>query len=354
MQGLELLRYVSKPSSRSGFPLTPNVNNCRFANNGGIFNYSNGSFGKTYGTVSIVHMTVNFTGNTTFNANIGSALVIFSATIDIAENGNMSFTNCTGRIGGAILLTGESSVIFVHNSTQLIFHNNTATERGGAIYVDQAQEHYSGYSYSCFIRYSDPSVDPKKWKTSFFFSNNTEDGGTANSIFAHSILPCVWPSSINSTLEDDISETFCWNSRWHMKEAIAVIRFLLQPANFSNANGYIMELLPGRPQLLNVTVFDDLQHDVTNKTLFSASLHGMDTNVQYISNNNQITLGIKPNTFTKILVQTMDTRTIYTEINVTIHPCPPGFVHDETQKVCACGDGFDKSVVCHQANSIHP
>ena len=344
------LDLFHKPTSPSGqFPTTARVTNCSFSRNGGRFNYSGDSFGRTYGTVNIDHMPVSFEQVITFDTNAGSALSILSATIDILDEANMRFTNCTGRIGGAISLIGSSSCIFVHNNTQLVFQNNMASEKGGAIYVDQSMEYYSAYSYSCFVRYHNTSIHPKDWTSSFHFSNNSVCGTTtSSSIFVHSILPCIWPSSIDSSMDEDIRDTFCWKG-WSYEDDNCSNQIHTSAASFQASKEH-EELFPGIPHYLDITAFDDLNRTVTEQTLFSASTplrgtHGESINLQYISDNS-ITLRNKPNTSTIIQLQTVDTRTVYTNIQVRVLPCPPGYVYNVDQKKCNCGNGFSKSVFC--------
>ena len=341
-----------EPTSLSESSVVPHLFNCSFTNNGRLYRNNTGSVKHTLGTVNVEHMPAKFNGNITFDRSKGSGLTIQSTKVHFMNNSRVTFTRCTGELGGAISIIGDSACILVYDNTEVEFRDNVATEKGGAIYVDQSKEHYTAYSYSCFIQYYDPPVHPDYWTSSFTFSNNTvrADCHNHNSIFAHSILPCVWPSSTHSTLEEDLLQTLCWSNRWKYDSANCSEQILTSAAMFENSTEYTIDVFPGWPNpLRDITVFDDFNHDVTNLTLFSASDGKNQMNSQYISSNAVLTMHSEPNTSTDVVIETVDTRTLSKQIHVNVLHCPPGFKYDDNDYgSCNCAGTFAETVVCKE------
>ena len=325
------------------------VENCTFTENGGLYRYVDGYEAATFGTMSVEQMPVTFQGEILFDKNKGSALLIQSSDVNFINNASAYFESNVGRIGAAITLRG-ASWITVSNGTELVFSNNTATEKGGAIYAEQTKEYYATYSHMCFIAYVDSRISPNEWESSFTFKNNTASG-KPNSIFASSILPCVWPTSLNSTLDYDISQTFCNWTNWEFTDGNCSNEVLTSAGRFSSSDGYTMTVYPGSKLNLNATVFDDFEHVVTKETIFSVSIHSDTTKVelqQYTSDSDTtITVYGHPDETANISIQTVDGRNIYTSIEIKLSPCPPGFKFENSSKSCECSlRSFAQNVYC--------
>ena len=328
--------------------LIPVVDNCNFTRNGGVYKYTKGVEGVTFGTVNLENMPVTFKHVTLFTENVGSALTIQSSDVLFADESTSSFIANNGRIGAGIAMLGDSW-IGVGSGTRLVFDRNTAVEKGGAIYARQAKEHYEAYSHTCFIRYSDLHTPPSDWKSFFTFSNNTASG-KPNSIYASSILPCVWAASIHSTLEDDISQTFCSWKNWEFGDSNCSSEILTSAAQFNSSEGYAMSVFPGEKKNLQVTVLDDLGQDVTYQTTFSITIDTNHDNAnatfQYTSDNNITIYGMRNRT-TAIRLETIDSRNIYTHIDVTLSVCPTGLIFNSSGNLCSCNTlSFADFVFC--------
>ena len=183
--------------------------------------YNGGAIGRTLGTVNAEHMAVNFSGKVVFNSSQGTAIFIFSFTVDFMENSDIEFINYIGENGGAIFLTGDSSIIYLHYNTTVRFTNNSASENGGAIYVDQTKEHYAAYSYHCFIQYTPSHVPPWNWTTTVSFRGNMASKAN-NSIYTYSVLPCIWPVDISSNMTEDVHWTFCMWNDWTFDDDVCI------------------------------------------------------------------------------------------------------------------------------------
>ena len=337
----------------NGYCATPKFRNCRFCENGGVYTYLQGNVtGRTFAAVYVEGIPTYFSGSTLYYANKGSALVVQAASIEFESNANISFIENHGRIGGAIAILGNSWIV-VNEGTQLTFGSNVASEKGGAIFVIQTEQHSTAYSHTCFIRYFDPYCPPQNWTSKFIFSNNTAFNRRRNSIHTSSLLPCTWPQNSTSSIEYDINQTFCsWNG-WEFKDlepnSTCADEILTSPVRLAFNKSKMHNLFPGRSKALHIQALDELKHDVTNQTVFTVSLLKSSTSVDldllYVSNDS-LTVDGPPNTQANISLETFDTIAVSLELKINIQQCPPGFVYNKTEKRCNCGGGFRGLVLC--------
>ena len=162
------------------------ISGCSFFQNGLP---NNNSFIRSFSVVSVNGLATSFTGTTIFSGSIGTPSAIKNIGTDLLEHSTLNFTQNTGYNGGALAFTSSGHLI-VHNNTQVVFMDNSASVKGGAIYWEYFDEHFTPYSQQCFIRYYDSSVHPNEWNTTFLFSGNCASGKN-NSIFVSSLIPCV-------------------------------------------------------------------------------------------------------------------------------------------------------------------
>ena len=141
------------------------------------------SSSASVGAISASGVSIQFRNFTQIIKHKSTALVIDSAYADFYVHSFTEFSDNKGLRGGAILLIGDSW-IQTHSDSTLLFVRNTAVHYGGAIFVELS----TPYEYfSCFVRYSSPSISPIQWNTNFTFINNTA-GNTSNTIFANTVL----------------------------------------------------------------------------------------------------------------------------------------------------------------------
>jgi predicted outer membrane repeat protein len=131
-----------------------------------------------------------------------SAVISYSSFIIFA--GIVEFSSNTGETGGALNLRG-SRIKIVENAS-VMFRNNSASEFGGAIFVDNADLYISSEGYNSFCFYSIEQVDSNY--SLKFIENVAEKGGdhiygaslksscTAafRSEVCDKISTCGWPS----------------------------------------------------------------------------------------------------------------------------------------------------------------
>ena len=127
--------------------------------------------------------------------------------------GSVTFMNNQGQRGGALSLSDNSHLIFIHQS-RVIFSNNSAQEYGGAVYIDSVN------GLQCEIQFLPPTfsvdevnkivLEPNNLSTldySIVFSNN--HARTGNSVFGTQIYNCQpYPEAIVQLLQRDIAKVY--------------------------------------------------------------------------------------------------------------------------------------------------
>ena len=149
---------------------------------------------------------IEFSGNVTFTRNNATPIEIHYSSVKFNSDSSIIFTENSGGYGGAIALHNCAQMI-VSPKTYFNFTKNVAKHKGGAIYIGTCARS-STISEDCFIQYSNLTVHPDHWHTSFVFYNNKADE-YGNAIYADNFSPCWWPIS-NFSSELVPSQTFCW------------------------------------------------------------------------------------------------------------------------------------------------
>ena len=296
-----------------------------------------------------------FNGYANFTFNEHTALAAISTSIEFNKSSHAHFYHNSGRDGGAFALFG-SSFIRTYDETVLSFVNNSARQKGGAIYSEIAGDHELISSRNCFIRFEDIVVSPQNWTSEFVFTNNTAHD-KPNSIFTTTILPCIWGGSFGPS-QADPSEIFCWNENWIYNGSSSNCSDQIETAlGTFNLSTYSMEIIPGQRKNLGISMYDDFSRDASENMVLTAHVaSGVDTDVaklddgwKYISDDTVKLFGI-PNNTVNLDLYTLYPRVIYTTATVKIIPCPPGYVptptirsvHNSTECVCKAYNNFIK------------
>ena len=288
-----------------------------------------------------------FNGCANFTRNQHTALAAMSASIGFNNSCHANFYDNIGRNGGAFALFG-SAFICTYDEAVLNFVNNSARQKGGAIYSEIAGEHELISSRNCFIRFEDITVSPDSWSSKFVFINNTADE-KPNSIFTTSILPCIWGGSYGPDYAN-ASKLFCWNENWIYNGSSSDCSDQINTAfgifklTYNN-----ITIIPGQRGELGVALYDDFDRNVTENMVLTASIYSknnishvqLDDAWQYISDDTIKLFGV-PNSIAQLDLYTLYPRVIYTTAAITILPCPPGYVpttvipnrNSSTQCVC--------------------
>lgn len=331
--GAAVNMYCSSPAtSPESCNVSPSLSDSNFTSNGNLSLISP-SDQIVASIVLISHFPAVLEGTLIFSHNSGSPLHVHETSATLKESAILNFHDNSAQNGGAISLYG--SWITVSNNSKLIFSNNRAMERGGALYASQTNEAFLPYIHHCFIRYSSKKQEkPWHWNASFNFSNNTASD-KPEIIYATSLLPCVWRYSINSTPDQDIRATFCsWNN-WYFGTNVCMNVIHTSASNFSSTPQNV-NMFPGVPNMF-VSVVDDFGHNVTNFTINPSVLSTGNMSkyrTQFI-NKSLIVYG-HPNTNVTILLELEGDRPLFMMVYVSLQECPPGFSYSSTSLSCDC------------------
>ena len=342
------------PAIREGYIPHITINSCFFLNNS--IKYHNDTVHPVgIGTVYINQLPVNFQNHVYFINNSGSALAVVGTQVNftgvIAQ-----FIGNLGHVGGGVALLGTASII-VGDTTTLNFTNNNATQYGGAIYNKYIIREDLRSDTDCFIHYVQPFTNPRQWTAYFLFLNNKAER-LGNAIFSSSILPCSYDNS-------QAKEIFCWNDTfWNYGNSNCSDEIHTNPVDFtqhSNTNNLSTPIsaYPGFLFQLPLTAWDDLQHNVTNDSVYYAymentSLAKVQEGYEHIGYN-FVVLDGSPGKTAKLVLQTETSQIMHVKLEMAINDCPPGFVpkgDSNTMCVCLQNSNYGNSLKCFSKELI--
>ena len=234
---------------------TPRFCSCSFTAN---TIYGKNSTGVGMGAVYSDSVPLDFSGSTTFTQNNGTALVMSSTSVQFNENTSAIFNRNHGYNGGAIALLNRAW-IKVSSHVALRFSYNSATHKGGAIYVAGFgdQNVVASSFWKCFIRHKHYNLLPCDWNMTFLFDSNTANS-KANSVYTTSLQSCSMPRAEWSTGKFNTRKVFCswkgWNfanSSWHHEFTTSSAHFV-RTQNYSSESP--IEMFPGLRQSLPFSV----------------------------------------------------------------------------------------------------
>ena len=326
------------------------IDSCTFEGNNAMYQPQPGGL-IGVGAVYVDSLPVMFSGNNSFNNNSGSALAVTGSYITIEQSSCVYFNNNFGRNGGAIALLGNTFIV-TNKDSVLHFVNNSAQYKGGAIYYYSSGERELLSSRNCFIRYYDISVRPEDWTSKFYFEGNTVGNGQSpNSIYASTVLPCIWGGAYGSSQNDNDQHVFFWNDNWHYYYSHDTIsQWYYQISTSPSRYTYVQptyQVIPGQEVKLNVLFIDDLNNNISDQAILiahmnntdNATFKGTELNYNYIAHK-KLELNGKPGTNVNIRLETLDPIVIQEDITIEFQQCPPGFVStDNSTAICQCPNG---------------
>ena len=192
----------------SGYKVMPTFKNCQFYRNNVSVKFSHstyqtpqriGGIGTIYSSLYNIH----FEGFNIFYQNKGSAIYAVNGIVNFT-NSNVSFVNNSGLNGGAVGLTGSSTMFMGPNTYEFI--NNLALYRGGAIYVLLIDAIDFISSRNCFIQYATTDdLNTLNKADITFIGNKAKSISTGHAIYATSLHPCqvIKNGSMYFFLNDD-------------------------------------------------------------------------------------------------------------------------------------------------------
>jgi len=353
---IDLSSYHDVPE---GQLVTPIFKNCTFYRNTNLYT-NNVVQSLGLGTLHSDGIPFVFYKDNYFQENYGTALAATDVIVDIKEHASAVFYRNIGLRGGAIALLG-STVLRVFPNTKLLFVENSATDRGGAIYSISVGLRDIVNSRKCFIRYHDYTLGPLNWITNFTFINNTSPN-PGHAIYCTTLIPCSWGKSSIVTTPEVLSQTFRWNNSFFYSndhnDTIAT-----DPAD-TNLTSDTLSFAPGASHDLNLSITDDV--GIPRKTVLFTHVHTKDDAIAvvpdistYISDNFVEVHGFLDQQF-QINFQTITTRVLSFSLNATLVTCPPGFYLQRTDNpansTCRCSvyednQKYDVIPYCDEASS---
>ena len=358
----------------SGALLKPTFKNCTVLGNNGNLVVSR---------VPIAfQISIQFLGNA--NVTMSSAiLTVDDATVEFHDGCNALFLYNKAHYGGAITLYGHA-FLRVFPNTEFVFENNFAIRDGGAIYqsVSQPQLLQNG---PCFIQYHDRTVPPSKWNTSFHFDSNRENVRTTNpvcnSILLGSVLPCMWEGyEYRETQSEEVlkraiclewgnvlefistdcrvtscdidTNNICNNCTQHIRT---------KPSRMRHSEQSLI-VTPGIPAPLGLILVDDLGSNVSYESVLNVWTNDRRTmslppETFYLTGD-QLEMYGRPNTSSKLAVDTLPPRQLFTTIDISFIHCPPGFKlnssseGEEILPHCVCRSGLRWNRNCLPASRL--
>ena len=309
------------------------------------------------GAMYIDSLPVVFEGSVVFHHNSHTALAATDAQIEFHRGCNVEFTHNAGRHGGAMALLG-STFFRAFRESNYSFIDNSAAALGGAIYSSTLGERNLVSSRSCFIRYENITADPHHdWDVRFVFLNNSDSVGNI-SIYASSLIPCVWGGATGPYDPASVNDTFCWNSTvWSYDTrcgdavASAPVEFVQGPSQGQLS----LTAFPGEHMQLNITMLNDLEVDASQFMVLTPSPNegaAIDFTPNYISYPGRVQLLGESGTY-PVSLYTLAPGVVYTVVEITLRPCPPGFnsTSNTSRGVCQCKQLYPFNNIVSCSNS---
>ena len=174
--GLRIKNYDKQPQS------SVVLNNVSFENN--TFPLNGANLYLVKGILEIIDC--EFVGNQ------GTPITLDDSTLNVS--GTLSFVNNTAYQGGAMAFYGESYMVVSFEkkkNTQIYFTNNYAEHVGGAIFVEDPQNRRFQFgSRWCFLQLTTHYSKCSDLKNIFVFTNNAADNG-GDAIYGGSLHRCM-------------------------------------------------------------------------------------------------------------------------------------------------------------------
>ena len=346
------------------------IANSLFMNNSVIesfsFDNSQGSHGAVY--LSFINAEVS---DAFFNNNSGSAVNLIFSTLTLS--GQVTFDGNRAFDGGALYLQINSEIVIANNS-KIMFANNGALSRGGAVFFnldDLSTERVRG----CFLFFStyDPyclltqSCYSEDMNISVNFINNIAPTGSA--LFGFD-LDCPWlyergyNSSENKSILNFINNTY--GNVLRFSPSITDNGVVSTSSHRINTDLFNRTIIPGQIITLKLNASDFYGRSVVSvvgaTTLtssfltsgnYSAVISG--SGFQFLQKNLSTATQIKVNgtedSSTDFVVYSVSSNA-QTMITVNFTDCPPfGFYYNCTYHGCVCDPNFENTGVTCDYNA---
>ena len=287
-----------------------------------------------FGTFFTDSIPVNFSGQVGFMNNSESAVIGIAAALSFVPNCTASFSNNSGRYGGALQLLAYA-FIQLYDYAMITFESNSASYEGGAIYSEGIGEQDTLTATTvCFIRFYDINVGPNNWTIQVNFFNNS-NYKTNNSIYATSIAGCRLGGAYGPSIKN-LSIPFCWGPAWNYSGQNCSDEI---KSGVSSINVGTFVTYPGNNIYLPISLLDDFNSNIATPQVLGVTIVSNDvvqiTN-RYTTDNTATFVG-PVNSDAICRVETSDP-TLYIDFNITMQNCPPGYNFENSTLTCNCSE----------------
>ena len=314
------------------------------------------------------------TGNSTLSNNKGTAIRCVSSFLYL--EGNVKFESNAGLLGGALQMV-TASLLIVRNNTHVIFHNNSGSISGGAIYVDYISSLTSvTFQYEdCFLYFGNVDFlcigrtfcpDFTELNFSLDFSGNTAPYGSF--VYGSTLETCFWGITLkeqhrdkNLTLFELLYDLFpekfnfgsAPNDTKHVSTPSAEVAILDYNSSYS--------VLPGESFNISVVGLDRFRRIIsvvltsqTNDVTSSHSVLGLSGYLLTTEQNNTKALvTVYGKEQQQDINVTLFTAFTYARAQITVNlmNCTLGFVYSNMYGSCKCAYELKySSVDCNEQN----
>jgi hypothetical protein len=352
-----------------GYLPTPSFINCTFEGNA-VQLHDTPKPGYTYhdnvGVFSATQIRVLFGGTTIFRKNFFSAILLESAVAEFERNSTVLFEDNRGFSGGAVAMYSFSTILFNIN-TDVKFSRNHARDYGGAIFYRTSDQHgfLRGYD-GCFLRNNlTTETDWELVKTiKVLFENNTVGvNQSSDAIYADSFISCIKRCQhfkeygFEYTHAFSCTGNFTFLQKGHpLTSSGRTFCFSKQCKDEKNVQ-YTYQVNPGGTLSIPFNVVDDFHQVVT--PLLRVMKHNssaMSNTSIHVANPytlvNEITITGQPNATSDFTITAVGVREIYFVFQVTLLPCPPGYVL-ENNSTCKCADEYNGMIIKCDNSKFH-
>ena len=281
------------------------------------------------GTLYLWSIPVYFMNKNMFIGNNGSAVVGISIWCILSNGAIVVFEKNTAENGGAITLL-DNSYLVLYENTKLNFTHNTASGKGGAIYIDTDGQRTFTSSRFCFINFYNFTVSPYDWKeknVTIVFANNSAKYG--NSIFTTTLLTCVWGELTKIHLKE-IKQVYYWNGTFtyegvnisDLKQEISS-----EATHIENLKNTSYTFPPGKLYYFDFVAQNDRKEAVDTvyfQTTNDSSTAVVDDTASYTSESDTMVYGTS-GSVVNLKISTVNSVPLSISIDVKIDDCPPGF-----------------------------
>ena len=306
------------------------------------------------GAIYSYSLPITLKANVIIENNNNSAMVIENIVLYVFDN--VIFRNNIGGQGGALALFGTSVIMLMPNS-RLTFINNTARERGGALYVKDSGPPVVAFNATqlktrgCFIAYNNNfgSVDHvAEWHSKIVFrGNKVHTIGGGDSVYASTLSGCrknLQPRINNESLE--------WPNIIEYQDSDSKREISTDPIEI-NFNEMEWEVSPSEVFNASVQLIDEKNHpvlgvvkltiinkhgqtDAENVRLGTVSHFFLVQGIDSFNISNLHLEGKKGASFS-VEISTIDGRVVHTfsKRKLYLKPCSLGFEQTDG-KTCSC------------------